>query len=172
MIRCRCPSLGFCEQCTGLFIALTKNQTFLHFRPPCFGNGFAIVKNKRKRWGAKMKTIMVMTILVIASSSFAFDKEDNTLDFRQALMESNKDYNDHKKEMLNEDNDRISDWNSQQAKAFTITAGIQQEARDYRVDPEQLAKEAAEKLDLQEYQQRVEAEKNNSDRIHEISMNQ
>lgn len=119
-----------------------------------------------------MKTLMVMIILMLASSSFAFDKEDNTLDFRQALMESNKDYNDHKKEMLNEDNDRISDWNSQQAKAFTITAGIQQEARNYRVDPEQLAKEAAEKLDLQEYQLRVEAEKNNSDRIHEISMNQ
>ena len=80
-----------------------------------------------------MKTLVLTLIMLASTQAFGFEKEDSFASLRSAMLESNKDYNDHKKAMLDEENDRISDWGKRSITAVTIEASIEEEARDYKV---------------------------------------
>lgn len=79
----------------------------------------------------KQLTLLV-TMVFLSLPAFAFEKESSFSTVGQALLESNKDYNDHKKKMLNEENNRITDWGDRDVSSITIKQGIQVEARDYQ----------------------------------------
>jgi hypothetical protein len=99
-----------------------------------------------------MKTLCIFFILLGAQQVLAFEKEDSFLEIREAYLQSNKDYNESKKQVLNEDNNRISDWNSREIVAVRIDASIQEEARDYKVNDEILNEEKAQREDFEQYE--------------------
>ncbi len=114
-----------------------KIQLYYLSNPLEFGNPFALDKSITKTLGAKMKKIITITILLLAQQGLAFDKEDSGMDFRQALLQSNKDYNDNRKEGLDEDNRRIDQWNSDQQETIVIKADIAVDPREVSlVEPE------------------------------------
>ena len=80
-----------------------------------------------------MKTILALTVLVFSTQAMAFEKEDSFNDVRQALMNSNKDYNQQTKVILDQENARIQEWNAQEQKVIEIDADIQVEARHFEL---------------------------------------
>ncbi len=81
-----------------------------------------------------MKTLLILLMVGMTNQAFAFEKEDSFSALRQAVMKSNKDYNNYKKKELEADNDRVLDWGKREVAAVQIEAGIEQEARDFKVD--------------------------------------
>ena len=92
-----------------------------------------LVKSIKKPLGAIMKTILALTVLVFSTQAMAFEKEDSFNDVRQALMNSNKDYNQQTKVILDQENARIQEWNAQEQKVIEIDADIQVEARHFEL---------------------------------------
>jgi hypothetical protein len=76
-----------------------------------------------------MKTLLTLAFLLLAQHALAFDKEDTSSDFRDALLASNKDYNQAKKVILKEDNQRIDNWNQSTTTTIKIAPGIDVEPR-------------------------------------------
>ncbi len=113
-----------------------------------------------------MKTIVTIVIILVAQNGWAFDKDSSVGDLQNALMQSNKDYNASKKLALQEDNERISDWNQQETTTIEITADIKAEARDYQggmeSDPESEKNENLAETEKQDVETTV---------LHEVSMN-
>ena len=80
-----------------------------------------------------MKTLMITLLMLASTQAFGFEKEESFSSLRDAMLESNKDYNDNRKAMLEEENDRIANWGKRSITAVTIEASIEEEARDYKV---------------------------------------
>lgn len=70
--------------------------------------------------GAEMKTLILIVILAVSNQAWAFDKEDTTLSFRDALLQSNSDYNKSKKKVLDQENERIDQWGEREVAAIAI----------------------------------------------------
>ena len=84
-----------------------------------------------------MKTLILILIVGCTSQAFAFEKEDTSLSFSEALMNSNKDYSDHKKIVLNEENSDIDNWRKgRDLDTLIIKADIRVEAKDFGKDSE------------------------------------
>ena len=81
-----------------------------------------------------MKTLMILLMIAGSSQAFAFDKEDTRIDLHEALSASNKDYNDHKKQSLDQENGRIDSWAERTIKSVVITNDIQVEDRNFQVN--------------------------------------
>ena len=110
-----------------------------------------------------MKTLILILIVGCTSQAFAFEKEDTSLSFSEALMNSNKDYSDHKKVVLNEENSNIDDWRTDHDfKILIIKADISVEAKDFGQDSE------ASKKKMSEFKVKKTSE---AQVFHEVSMN-
>ena len=85
-----------------------------------------------------MKTLMILIMIAGSGQAFAFDKEDTRIDLHEALLASNKDYNDHKKQSLDQENGRIDSWAERTIKSVVITNDIQVEDRNFQVNDQNL----------------------------------
>ncbi len=113
-----------------------------------------------------MKAIVIIVTILVAQNAMAFDKDSSMGDLQNALMQSNKDYNDSKKLALQEDNQRITNWNQHETTTIEITADIKAEARDYQggmeVAPTPESKDNLAETEKQEVKTNI---------LHEVSMN-
>ena len=80
---------------------------------------------KRVTLGGDMKKLYIFIFTMgLATTTHAFgDKDGTTGALQSALQESNRDYNQHKKQFLNEENARIDNWNAQKVRAIEIGEG-------------------------------------------------
>ena len=81
-----------------------------------------------------MKTLILVLLTSLSFNAQAFEKEDSSFSLREAFLNSNKDYNQNKKDFLTEENNRIGEWGERETLSVTIEAGIEVEARDYQVE--------------------------------------
>ncbi len=70
-------------------------------------------------WLLRTFTVAVLTQL-LAFSAQARDYDESQLLLREAMMESNADYNKHKKKVNDEDNERADDWGERKTQAIVI----------------------------------------------------
>lgn len=80
-----------------------------------------------------MKTLLILSMMMISNQVLAFEKEDTFSSLQQAIMDSNKDINEKTKVMLDQENDRIGSWGVRDQELIEISNDIAVEARNYEL---------------------------------------
>ncbi len=84
---------------------------------------------------SELKKITILIAIFLTSFSLqARDSEESFLMLREAVMESNGDYNKYKKKMNYEEFDRADNWNERSTQAIIIGAqkGQAQDLSDFK----------------------------------------
>ncbi len=77
-----------------------------------------------------MKVLNVLVILLLANTSYGFEKESSFLALRQAVSESNKEYNENMKEKYQQEHEQMSEWNERDVSSVKVESGILVESKD------------------------------------------
>ncbi len=86
-----------------------------------------------------MKVLNVLVILFLANTSYGFEKESSFLALRQAVSDSNKEYNENMKEKYQEEHEQMSEWNERDVSSVKVESGILVEAKDSNLQQEEAA---------------------------------
>ncbi len=69
------------------------------------------------------KLMIFLSIFGFSLATQARDSAESFLMLRQAMMKSNKDYNQHKKKMNNEEFERVETWGRRNSATIVINGG-------------------------------------------------
>ena len=104
-----------------------------------------------------MKVLNVLVILFLANPSYGFEKESSFLALRQAVSDSNKEYNENMKERYASEHEQMSEWNEREVSSLKVESGILVEKKEAQFQ-EDSQKETVKKEGVQPV-------------LHEVSMN-
>ena len=75
---------------------------------------------------------IIIPILLLQGTCLAFDKIDTRHTLQQAIMKSNKDYNDKKRSEFLAENERLDNWGNRDNNAILIDEASAIEKSDFR----------------------------------------
>ncbi len=91
---------------------------------------------------ASVKVLAIFGVIFLMSSvSHGRNSEESFLMLREAMMDSNADYNKHKKQMNNEETSRADSWNERGQTVIHIGAGETAAANSFQAYNEEISDE-------------------------------
>ena len=78
------------------------------------------------------KLLFLAGLMLLSSVSYSQDIDESAFLLQQAMMESNADYNKHKKAFNNEEFDRADEWENRNTQAIVIDGKNRQNLEEFK----------------------------------------